>query len=346
MTDVSPRCVFAVSRRSPDYLELRRVGECVDVGSFWYKVLFLASDALISAYRTPVQRRPFPKKTADLLRGFFSRRYRFFYLRHGISLCDQSNEIGRSYLNARVLFSSVVAEYNETRRDVYGYADCNVKLCGMARYDKLYDAKEKNVTFMPTWRAYLTEGAGSDALLDRESFRSTPFCVQYKAVLGDSAFAAACRNAGYRVRVMLHPNMRTALPELGLDTSVEVIPSNMSYRDVFASSGLLVTDYSSVAFDMAYLHKPVLYYQFDREDFFSRQYEKGYFDWERDGFGEVETTPYALKARVLEYLESGCQMKPKYVERVEKFFAFTDKNNCKRVYEAILEAAREDAPEK
>ena len=37
-------------------------------------------------------------------------------------------------------------------------------------------------------------------------------------------------------------------------------------------------------------------------------------------------------------------MKPEYVKRVDDFFAFTDKNNCKRIYEAILEAAREDLP--
>ena len=33
--------------------------------------------------------------------------------------------------------------------------------------------------------------------------------------------------------------------------------------------------------------------------------------------------------------------KPEYVKRVDDFFAFTDKNNCKRVYEAILAAAKE-----
>jgi CDP-glycerol glycerophosphotransferase (TagB/SpsB family) len=104
--------------------------------------------------------------------------------------------------------------------------------------------------------------------------------------------------------------------------------------------------YSSVAFDFAYLKKPVLYFQFDHDEFFSEHCDKGYFDYDVDAFGEVETDVKALVARLREYIESGCQMKPKYVERVEKFFAFTDKNNCKRVYEAILEAAREDALEK
>ena len=41
----------------------------------------------------------------------------------------------------------------------------------------------------------------------------------------------------------------------------------------------------------------------------------------------------------------GKSRKPEYQKRVDDFFAFTDRNNCKRVYEAILEAAREDAKE-
>ena len=56
-----------------------------------------------------------------------------------------------------------------------------------------------------------------------------------------------------------------------------------SYQDLFRSSSLLVTDYSSVFFDFAYLKKPVIYYQ--REDDY--HYNEGYFDYESMGFGEV-----------------------------------------------------------
>ena len=35
-------------------------------------------------------------------------------------------------------------------------------------------------------------------------------------------------------------------------------------------------------------------------------------------------------------MENNCQLKDKYRERIDKFFAFNDMNNCQRVYEAIL----------
>ncbi len=107
---------------------------------------------------------------------------------------------------------------------------------------------------------------------------------------------------------------------------------------VSAESDLLVTDYSSVAFDFAYLRKPVIYYQTDKEEFFSgaHTYEKGYFDYEGDGFGEIECSVEALVDRIIEYMKNGCELKEVYRERIDATFPFSDQNNCKRVYEEIL----------
>ena len=67
---------------------------------------------------------------------------------------------------------------------------------------------------------------------------------------------------------------------------------------------LLVTDYSSVFFDVAFLRKPVVYYQFDEEEFRKYHYQKGYFDFRRDGFGPVCTTQEALLGALTEALKT------------------------------------------
>ena len=54
------------------------------------------------------------------------------------------------------------------------------------------------------------------------------------------------------------------------------------------------------------------------------------------GFGEIIKTEEELVSLVKEYIETDCQMKEKYKKRVEKFFKYNDKNNCKRTYEWIL----------
>lgn len=46
------------------------------------------------------------------------------------------------------------------------------------------------------------------------------------------------------------------------------------------SAAFLVTDYSSIAFDFAYMYKPMVYFQFDQERFREGQYPSGYFRYE------------------------------------------------------------------
>ena len=81
----------------------------------------------------------------------------------------------------------------------------------------------------------------------------------------------------------------------------------------------------------------ILDFQQDVEEFFSgkHNYDKGYFDYERDGFGEVEYTAEGLVNRIIEYMEHGCQLKNSYKKRIEETFLYNDKENCKRVYVEI-----------
>lgn len=113
---------------------------------------------------------------------------------------------------------------------------------------------------------------------------------------------------------------------------------------MFARNKLLITDFSSVAFDFAYLRKPVIYCQFDADNFFNggHDYKRGYFDYERDGFGEVEYDLESTVDRIIEYMENDCKLKDKYRERIDKFFAFNDQNNCQRVYEEIIKLDKQD----
>lgn len=94
--------------------------------------------------------------------------------------------------------------------------------------------------------------------------------------------------------------------------SLNIILANFAGYDVqqlLKESMLLITDYSSVFFDFAYMEKPVLYYQFDEDEFREKHYEEGYFDYRRDGFGEVVTEEAPLLDLLERYLENGCRLK-------------------------------------
>ncbi len=54
------------------------------------------------------------------------------------------------------------------------------------------------------------------------------------------------------------------------------------------------------------------------------------------GLGDVILKEEDTVDKIKEYIDTGCLMENKYIERVNNFFKYMDKNNCKRVYEWIL----------
>ena len=113
---------------------------------------------------------------------------------------------------------------------------------------------------------------------------------------------------------------------------VKILSNEVSYKNVLSECSLMITDYSSVAFDFAFLRKPILYYQFETLD----HYKKGYFDYKSDGFGEVVVFEDELIRKVSYYLSTDCQLENEYRDRIENFFNFDESKCCERVYEEIL----------
>ena len=62
---------------------------------------------------------------------------------------------------------------------------------------------------------------------------------------------------------------------------------------------------------------------------------KGYFDYERDGFGPVVTTESELVKAIEEFARVGFVPQDPYRSRMKETFLFRDGKCCERAYEAI-----------
>src|SRR3546814_11282581 len=95
---------------------------------------------------------------------------------------------------------------------------------------------------------------------------------------------------------------------------------------MFCRSSFMVTDYSSVAFDMAYLQKPIIYYQFDMDDFFSggHLFQSGYFDFVQVGFGPVCKDDEEILETIENLLQRGSESEADCRKRMACFFEFRD----------------------
>ena len=120
--------------------------------------------------------------------------------------------------------------------------------------------------------------------------------------------------------------------------SKHIIIANAKEYDVqqlLMESSVLITDYSSIYMDFAYMEKPLLYYHFDYEKYRRGQYQDGYYSYENDGFGKVVAKEDELFTELEAILNNGIKMPEVYLNRVKTFFAFHDNKNCERTFDAI-----------
>jgi CDP-glycerol glycerophosphotransferase (TagB/SpsB family) len=97
---------------------------------------------------------------------------------------------------------------------------------------------------------------------------------------------------------------------------------------------LLITDYSSVCWDVFYQGKPVIFYQFDTEQY--NEAHGSYIDLETDLFGDRVEKQEELFAVMEEYIQNGFTLKEKYQKMRPDCYKYIDKNNSQRICEEII----------
>ena len=150
-------------------------------------------------------------------------------------------------------------------------------------------------------------------------------------------------DSGLELAMMPHPNLAGGFDEGLVPSDVRRLSyAGDDVQDVLSRTALLVTDYSSVAFDAAFIDRAVLYYQFDRDQVFGEGhfYRRGYFSYEDHGYGPVATTPDQALAGVAEFLANGSTSPSTYEDRRSAAFPARDGQACSRVYDSMLELRR------
>lgn len=326
---------YIISNECSDYNRLEKEFNLVSYGSVKHKILLLLADKVISSHAADFARNQFFGK-ALWLRNLQT--FKFIFLQHGIIHNDVSVALNKYNRNISLFITSAYKEYKEVCSEKYYYDDKIVKLTGLPRYDSLRDDKKKQILIMPTWRTYLTitkDYASKEKVYNQE-FIHSDYYKNYNNMINDERLLKVLKKYDYKIVFFIHPELQHQVDDFKKNKYVIFEDFSKSYQEIFKTSSLMVTDYSSVAFDFAYLKKPVIYYQFDREKFFSNHYKPGYFDYKKDGFGEVIENYDEVIKLLIEYIENRCEIKDQYKNRIEEFYAYTDRNNCKRVYDEII----------
>ncbi|EAI3269341.1 capsular biosynthesis protein, partial [Campylobacter jejuni] len=278
------KIVFALRKDSCDYLRLKKEGfNLVDPRSLHFKYLLYKASKVISSH--------IDKYIFNAFGGDTLKTKDFVFLQHGVTKDDISSWVNKRKID--IFITSTKAEYDSITGNFnhYKFSTKEVVLTGLARWDALIKnnvLNTKQILIMPTWREYLSGKIQKYGVRTKNpDFTKSLYFQKWQEFLCSKELENLAKKYGYSVVFIPHPQVRIYLDDFNLPSYI-ITSYKTSMQELFCKSSLMITDYSSVAFEMAILNKPVLYYQFDKDEFFAKHsYTQGYFNYEKDGFGEV-----------------------------------------------------------
>ena len=316
--------VYLISKFAKDYQKVAKLGgDIVEPNSSRHNDLIYQAGALISTHTygyTPNMQIYHRLAQAHLFhpKGINA------FLQHGIN--DKKEDwVNRDMYRPDMYVTSASAE-SEITEVLMNQPRNVIKEIGMCRYDVLHNAgvPDKQILIMPTWREWLRD-------LNKTDFIQSEYCTKWRKLLFDKSFIFKLSKAGYKIVFYLHPELKQYAD---LFTHDAITVATEGVQDIMMKSEMLVTDYSSVYFDMAYMDRNIVFYQFDKKRYETEHYSGLLMDHSK--FGYVANDDADLKEAIL----NGCRINGKqkiYGDRVfmYEFFSHHDNKQCYRTYKEI-----------
>ena len=285
-------------------------------------MIYLFADKIISSHPDENILNPFWGKNIKYYSGLINSSK--IFLQHGVTKDDISAWLKKYDKNLELLITVSEIERNSFYKYKYNYDEGVVQVLGFPRFDNLENISDKKqILIMPSWRENLS-------YTYKSQINKSEYFKKINSLINNEKLVNLAKKYGYTIIFKPHPKVYEFIDLFNKKEGV-IFDESTRYQDLFNNSSILITDYSSVAFDFSYNKKPIVYYQYS-DDY---NFKDRYFDYESMGFGEVTNDEDNLIDIIEEYLKNDCAMKEIYKKRVDNFYMFNDKNNCKRVYEAI-----------
>ncbi|EAK2318590.1 glycosyltransferase, partial [Campylobacter coli] len=318
--------VFALRKESSGWERLEKEGfNLVDFGSFEFERIVKKASKVFSSH------------IDEYLMKYITPKQQFIFLQHGVIKDDISKWLNPKKID--LFITSTKAEYDSIANNYnrYKFGKKEMVLTGLARHDVLLKNNKsdtKQILIMPTWRKNIVGNAAkSDIKYLKEYFKRSEYFQKWNSLLNSVSLKKLCELYSYTIVFNPHPNIMPYLKEFNIPSHIKIANQDESLQVLFCNSSLMVTDYSSVAFEMAYLEKLILYYQFDKEEFFtSHTYQKGYFDYKKNGFGLVLENEENLLKELEILLKNNCKPFGIYKDNIDSTFVFKDGKCCERIY--------------
>lgn len=340
---------YIIDKSSKDYKKVESYGNIIDKDSYKHRMFILHAKVLINSYDVEAYTKPSMYSKTSFLKNFGDiLRYKTVFLQHGITYNDVSSSMSKNRIGNDMIITSLPEE-KEFIRDNMNYDDAEIQLTGFPRYDNLKykssNKEEKEILLMPTWRrdivpkSYLKTKA-SDFEKIEQTFLESDYFKFYNSLLNSQMLRDLIEEHNITFKFYPHYEVQPFIGNFNFSSDkIKVLSKDSSdVQELLISADLLITDYSSVFFDFLLMEKPVIFCHFDYEDFYNKQYKKGYFDLSSRDLGYVTTTADEVVENVKKVVHRNFKIEDIHKQNVNDMFYYKlDNNYSERVYKKIKE---------
>ncbi|MGN1053429.1 MAG: CDP-glycerol glycerophosphotransferase family protein [Candidatus Scatosoma sp.] len=323
------KIAYAINKSSPDYVKVKDLGKVISYGGVSHWFWYIVADKNVSS-----QKGGKPNAAVCYLFevALKLRRHNRIFLQHGVTLNNGAWLYKKNcYFDKFICAAKPEYEYIKNN---FGYSEKELCLTGFARYDNLNDDVTENdlILIMPSWRQWLS---GAQAEEDEKDFINSTYFKEWNGLLSDERFTVLLKKYGKRAIFYPHRNMQNFLNKFEEKSGYISVADwkNYDVQELLKRAALLITDYSSIFFDFAYMRKPTVFYQFDEEEFRERQYKQGWFDYRSTPLGDYTKDRDTLLQVLEKRLADG--IKKLDGEKIKDIFGYSDNGNNERIYNAI-----------
>lgn len=287
--------------------------------TFKHYLLFFSAKAFI-ATESPGHAIELRVANKHAARRIYNDKFKYVFLQHGVMYMVSLDSKGRSFfrkdggmpVNSKIVVSSELEAKHFT--DLAGFNIEDLYITGLPKYDKNeWNKKADKIVIMLTWRPW-------EYNILRNDINDSPYYNTLKKII--NAVPDSLRE---KVILMPHPLTLESLQNSELS---KYILEDFIYDNVLKDTKILITDYSSIAYDAFYRGSNIIFY-WEEKDFCMEQYGGHLMLNEDNVFGEVCYTEKNLD-EILEK-EYKSEQKQEYMAKYEKIVQFHDNNNTKRL---------------
>lgn len=259
------------------------------------------------------------------------------FLQHGVTAMKNISKFKNFRADSNVIDYFVATNQDEKMiiHKNLGYDYFRIPVLGFARWDKFdFKLKKSNtILYVPTNRQWLVKATD-------EEFMNSDYYQGILNLITNEEMVRILQENDLKLQVFVHPLMQKFTKTItSLSPLVEVLSiENNDLGALLRTADLLITDYSSVAWDFAVQRKPVIFYQFDREE-----YEKkvgSFIDLKTIPIGHSFVKADNVVGDVKSVLRNDFVLDHEIGQKVDELFGRQKNDICERTYYFIRKISK------